>query len=150
VTSTGNDIAEALGLLLQRSTRVRLYGKLTASIHSGLDESTYPVLSGLARSGPLSAAQLAGAIGIDRSVTSRHASRLVDAGLLRREPDASDHRAVLLILTDSGHEAVEEMRRRLADVFDAYLATWPPDEARSFAANLRRFAEEGPFRPDYG
>jgi hypothetical protein len=42
-------------------------------------------------------------------------------------------------------KAVEEMRRRLADAFDAYLVTWPPDEARTFATALRRFAEHGPF-----
>jgi DNA-binding MarR family transcriptional regulator len=143
--TAGTDIAEALGLLLRRSTRARLYGRLTDGLHDALDESTYPVISGLARFGPLSAAHLAEEIGVDRSVVSRHASRLVVAGLLRREPDPSDHRAVLLTVTDSGDRAIQEMRRRLAETFDAYFATWPSDEARHFATDLRRFAEQGPF-----
>jgi hypothetical protein len=71
MASAGSDVADAFGLLLRRSTRARLYGKLTADVHESLDESTYPVLSGLARFGPLSAAQLAEEIGIDRSVASR-------------------------------------------------------------------------------
>jgi hypothetical protein len=58
---------------------------------------------------------------------------------------AADGRAALLSLTIPGVKAVEEMRRRLADAFDAYLVTWPPDEARTFATALRRFAEHGPF-----
>lgn len=145
MATAGSDVADAFGLLLRRTTRARLYKKLTAGVHDGLDESTYPVLSGLARFGPLSAAQLAEEIGIDRSVASRHASRLEDAGLLRREPDPSDRRAVLLTLTDPGRQAVKEMRRRLANAFEAYLATWPRAEAQSFAASLRRFAEQGPF-----
>jgi hypothetical protein len=37
------------------------------------------------------------------------------------------------------------MRQRLAAALDEYLATWPPGEARQFAASLRRFTEEGPF-----
>lgn len=145
MATAGKDVADTLGLLLRRTTRARLYGRLTAGVHDGLDEATYPVMSGVSRFGPLSAAQLAEEIGLDRSVVSRHASRLVEAGLLKRSPDPSDRRATLLALTDGGRRAIKIMRRRLADTFDAYLATWSPDEARSFAAGLRRFAEHGPF-----
>jgi DNA-binding MarR family transcriptional regulator len=145
VATAGTDVAVAFGLLLRRTTRARLYGRLTDGLHATLDESTYPVISGLARLGPRSAAQLAAEIGVDRSVVSRHASRLVDAGLLKREPDPSDRRAVLLTLTGSGRTVVREMRRRLAVAFDSYFASWSPDEARTFATGLRRFAEEGPF-----
>jgi DNA-binding MarR family transcriptional regulator len=145
MASPGSDIAETLGFLLQRAARARLYGRLTADLDDALDEATYPVISGLARLGPRSAAQLAEGIGLDRSVVSRHAARLSQAGLLTRLPDPSDRRAVLLTLTEPGHRAVREMRQRLADALDEYLAPWPPGEAQRFAANLRQFAEQGPF-----
>jgi len=138
-------VAEALGHLLRRTTRARLYGSLTDGLDSALDSSTYPVISGLARFGPLSAAQLSEEIGIDRSVVSRHASRLEAGRLVERTPDPRDGRAVLLVLTEAGAEAVAAMRLRLAETFDRYFATWPEEEARQFAAHLRRFAEQGPF-----
>ena len=138
-------MAEALGHLLRRTTRARLYGSLTDGLDSALDSSTYPVISGLARFGPLSAAQLSEEIGIDRSVVSRHASRLEAGKLVERTPDPRDGRAVLLVLTEAGAEAVAAMRLRLAETFDQYFATWPEEEARQFAAHLRRFAEQGPF-----
>ena len=128
-----------------RTTRARLYGGLTEGLDEALDSSTYPVISGLARFGPLSAAKLSEEIGIDRSVVSRHATRLEAAGLVERTPDPSDGRAVLLVLTDAGNRAVEAMRHRLAARFDEYFAAWPEEEARGFAAHLRRFAEQGPF-----
>jgi len=143
--SPGSDVAEALGHLLRRTTRARLYGSLTDGLDSALDSSTYPVISGLARFGPLSAAQLSEEIGIDRSVVSRHASRLEAGRLVERTPDPRDGRAVLLVLTEAGAEAVAAMRLRLAETFDQYFATWPEEEARQFAAHLRRFAEQGPF-----
>jgi DNA-binding MarR family transcriptional regulator len=145
VATPGGVIADALGHLLQRSTRVRLYARLTTELDGALDEATYPVISGLGRLGPQSAAQLAAGIGTDRSVVSRHATRLERAGLIERLPDPSDQRATLLSLTPRGREAVQEMRRRLAAALDEYLATWPPGEARRFAASLSRFTEEGPF-----
>jgi DNA-binding MarR family transcriptional regulator len=143
--SPGSEIAETLGLLLRRGTRARLYGRLTAGLDDSLDEATYPVLSALARFGPRSAAQLAEDAGLDRSVVSRHAARLTRAALITRRPDPSDRRAVLLALTPAGHQAIRDMRRRLAGAFDDYLATWPPGEARQLAASLRRFVEQGPF-----
>ena len=79
---------------------------------------TYPVISALARFGPLSAAQLSEETGIDRSVVSRRATRLEAAGLVERTPDPCDGRAVLLVLTEAGTQ---------------------------FAGHLRRFAEQGPF-----
>src|SRR5580698_9742148 len=100
----GAQIAEALGLLLRRATRTGLYRELTAGLGEAVDELTYPVLSGLARTGPRTAAALAQDVGLDRSGVSRYASRLEAAGLLRREPDPADGRAVLLTLTSLGTE----------------------------------------------
>jgi DNA-binding MarR family transcriptional regulator len=145
MTTPGSEIAEALGRLLRRDTRARLYPRLTAGLDDSLDEATYPVISGLARYGPRSAAQLAEDIGLDRSVVSRHATRLARAGLIERLPDPADRRARLLSLTSAGRQAVGQMRQRLVGALDDYLATWPPGEAARFAARLRQFTEEGPF-----
>ncbi|WP_442911041.1 MarR family winged helix-turn-helix transcriptional regulator [Kitasatospora sp. NBC_01266] len=141
----GQEIAEALGLLLRRTTRARLYQRLTEGLGEGVDELTYPVLSGLARTGPRSAAELAHEVGLDRSNVTRRASRLEEAGLLRREPDPADRRATLLVLTDHGEQAVQATRDRLADQIADALRSWPPAEADSFARHLHRFVTEGPF-----
>jgi DNA-binding MarR family transcriptional regulator len=141
----GPEVADALGALLRRGFRARLYSELTEGIGEGIDEVTYPVLSGLARAGPRSAADLAAEIGLDRSGVSRRASRLEEAGLLHRVADPSDGRSVLLVLTDSGASAVTVMRRRLSSRIEASMSTWPRAEAEAFARGLRRFVDEGPF-----
>ncbi|AOR30385.1 MarR family transcriptional regulator [Streptomyces fodineus] len=141
----GHEIADALGALLRRSTRARLYARLTDGLGEAVDEATYPVLSGLARTGPCSAADLAGEIGLDRSGVTRRATRLEEAGLLRREPDPDDRRATLLALTQTGQQAVKTTRQRLAALIEASLASWPPEEAQSFARQLHRFVATGPF-----
>ncbi|WP_329461820.1 MarR family winged helix-turn-helix transcriptional regulator [Streptomyces sp. NBC_01431] len=141
----GHEIAEALGILLRRTTRAQLHRRLTEGMGEGVDEATYPVLSALARTGPRSAADLAPDVGIDRSGVTRRASRLEAAGLISREPDPHDRRAQLLVLTERGRLAVAELRARLAAHITTSLSTWPPGEAEAFAHQLHRFIAEGPF-----
>ena len=144
--SASEDVAAALGLLLQRSFRVHLYGRLTKGVAPGLDETTYPVLSGIDRAGPCSAADLALAVGLDRSGVSRRATRLEQAGLLSRQPDPRDARVVLLILTAAGEQALAVMRARLADAISDSFSSWPAGQAEAFASALSRFVSDGPFR----
>jgi DNA-binding MarR family transcriptional regulator len=143
--STGHDIADALGLLLRRSTRARLYTQLTEGLGEAVDDLTYPVLSGLARTGACSAADLGREIGLDRTTVTRRADRLEQAGLLQRQPDPADGRATLLALTEQGHNIVSVTRARLAAGIESSLATWPQADAQAFARQLRRFVNEGPF-----
>ncbi|MGW2376199.1 MULTISPECIES: MarR family winged helix-turn-helix transcriptional regulator [Kitasatospora] len=144
----GHEIAEALGLLVRRSTRAHLYGQLTEGLGEALDDLTYPVLSGLARTGPCSAADLGREVGLDRSNVTRRADRLERAGLLRREPDPADRRATLLALTEEGQRLVGVTRDRLAARVRDSLAAWTPAEVQTFAHQLRRFVEAGPFTPE--
>lgn len=147
--STGHDIADALGLLLRRSTRARLYTQLTEGLGEAVDDLTYPILSGLARTGARSAADLGREIGLDRTTVTRRADRLEQAGLLQRQPDPADGRATLLALTGQGHDIVSVTRERLAAGIESSLATWPQADAQAFARQLRRFVDDGPFAAEH-
>lgn len=130
--SAATRVEAALGLLLRRSTRAHLYEGLV----EGVDETTYPVLSGIARLEPVSATRLADEIGIDRTATTRYAARLEKAGLVERRPDSSDARSTLLSLTDEGQGAVQQARERLLARLDHVVSGWSPVEADLFAAIL--------------
>ncbi|MFF1796973.1 MarR family winged helix-turn-helix transcriptional regulator [Kitasatospora sp. NPDC086009] len=144
----GHEIADALAVVLRRSSRTHLYELLTSGLDGALDAVTYPVLSALARTGPCSAARLAEEIGLDRSGVTRRASRLEEADLLRRVPDPDDGRATLLTLTDAGERVIRTTRERLAAHIEASLADWPADEARAFARGFHRFVTGSLLRPE--
>jgi DNA-binding MarR family transcriptional regulator len=139
--SPGHRVAAQLGRLLVRSTRIHLYQRLTAKV-AGVDVSTYPVLSGLARLGPTTATRLASEIGIDRSATTRYVSKLEDAGLVIRQRDPDDGRAAQLVLTSAGTSAVDTMRNELGAAVSEVLAGWTPSEAQAFASALERFTNQ--------
>jgi len=93
VNALGTELAQALGDLLQRGNRARLYDGMLAQAPESVDEHNYPVLSGLARVGPSTAARLAAEIGLDRSRVSRHADRFEAIGWLTRKADPADAEA---------------------------------------------------------
>lgn len=139
-TDVGHEITDALGTLLRRSTREQIYRHLTEGLGEAVDEVTYPVLSCLARTGPRSAAGLADEIGLDRSGVTRRATRLEEAGLLRSEPGPGDRRATLLALTETGRQAIETTRQRLAAHIEAlsppgHPARHGPSPANSTASS---------------
>ena len=138
--SPGDRVADQLGRLLLRSTRQHLYQRLVDGI-DGLDVTTYPVLSGLGRLGPTTATHLASVIGVDRSATTRYASKLEASGLVHRTVDPGDARATRLALTPAGMTALAATRRALSSAMDDALSDWPAAEARAFAAALERFTD---------
>jgi DNA-binding MarR family transcriptional regulator len=77
---------------------------------------------------PLTQAELARRLRLDRSVVSRLADALEERGWLRRERHPQDQRAVHLVLTDRGRAAADRLagarRARLATLLDGV----PPAE----------------------
>jgi DNA-binding MarR family transcriptional regulator len=138
------DLEQALGQLLLRRNRSALYDAILDSAPAGVDRQTYPVLSGLARLGPQSAARLADEVGIDRSGASRYADRLESAGLLERSPDPGDGRATLLALTPKGRAAVTVLRDALTRHLAGRIADWPDWQAQALIDGIRLLIDTPP------
>ncbi len=75
---------------------------------------------------PLTQAELARRLRLDRSVASRLADALSGRGWLRRQRHPHDQRAVQLVLTDAGHRAADRLagarRARMATLLDGVPA----------------------------
>lgn len=134
-------IADALGRILGKGFRARLYRELTEGLGEGLNESTYPVFSAVARSGAaVSAQDLAREVGTDRSVVSRRASTLLAAGLVASVP-GSDSRALYLVLSERGEQVAAVLRERLDGAIAHHVKDWTDDDVARFARLLSAFGE---------
>ncbi len=118
-TETVERLRVALAIL-SRSLRQTAAG-------AGLTPTELSVLATVARSGPLRISDLADAERINPTMLSRITGRLCDAGLIRRETDASDRRAARLEPTTAGRalqrriraERRASLREHLAELADA-------------------------------
>ncbi|MDQ7776852.1 MAG: MarR family winged helix-turn-helix transcriptional regulator [Paracoccus aminovorans] len=87
---------------------------------AGLSIPEWRVLAHLAGSGPVSVRDINARVNLDKSVVSRAATRLEQAGLLCKSSDESDQRLVALELTDTGRALMDRLGR-IADGFQAQL-----------------------------
>ena len=139
--STRNDdlrrIETEVGALIRRVKRVMAERAL--EVHPDLHPMTYFILMHLAASGPLRGADLSDAFGMDKGGVSRQVQALVDLGLVERQPDPEDRRAILLDATAEGRERLSAVRRHRRDRFDARLSGWTDEELTTFAARLAAY-----------
>jgi DNA-binding MarR family transcriptional regulator len=112
-----------------------------ASISPGLRRGAAMPLLRLRRTGPLRVKDLACALDLDSTTVTRHLDDLKSRGLVRREPDPADRRAVLVSLTDHAAELLEkaEVERR-GNLRDG-LSDWSAEDRATFIKLFSRFVQ---------
>lgn len=131
-----------VGLALLRASRV-LVGIAARSL-ADVDEVTLPQFRALVViSSPVTTtvSTLAQALDIHPTTTTRLCDRLVDKGLLRRDPHPGDRRTVELHLTTPGRRLVQEVTARRQRDLTAIATRMPPIAARAAIGALRAFAD---------
>ncbi|MFD7439774.1 MarR family winged helix-turn-helix transcriptional regulator [Streptomyces sp. NPDC059909] len=96
------------------------------------------VLSLLGRYGEMRMSRLAELLAVDMSVTSRHVAHVADRGWIERAPDPDDRRSRILRLTPAGEEMVDELGRRVTDMFAHHLSDWSDEDVGQLNALLAR------------
>ena len=130
-------IETEVGTLIRRVKRVM--GERAREIHPDLHPITYFILTHLAMHGPLRGADLSDAFGMDKGGVSRQVQTLVDLGLVERQPNPEDRRAILLDATEEGRERLRTVARNRSDRFDQRLAHWSDTELSTFARQLASY-----------
>ena len=109
--------------------------RLTAATTSrdGLSRAAAATLTRLANSGAARLTDLAAAEGVTQPSMSSMVARLVEQGLVLRETDPRDARAVQLSLTAAGEAVVARRRATRTRRLDDALAELPPDDVARIA-----------------
>jgi DNA-binding MarR family transcriptional regulator len=96
----------------------------------------YNVLRLIDTTGPQPQAEVARHLMVTAPVVTRLASALADAGLVERQTDPKDRRAVILALTDTGRRRARAMRRDLVAAARELLEPLPEDRRAAVATAL--------------
>ena len=107
---------------------------------SGLESWEFDVLAALRRAGPdhrLSPGQLLKETMVTSGTMTNRVDRLTARGLVTRDPNPGDRRAVLVALTESGREAVDHAFADLMAAEQQILADLDPRHRQAITVALR-------------
>jgi DNA-binding MarR family transcriptional regulator len=107
----------------------------------GLGAQQYLVLDQLRMLGAPSQAELADALGIDRSNLAAIAADLCDRGLAERTRDEADRRRYVLRLSPDGERLLHRTEGAVAAAEDDLLAPLGAEQREKLYALLRRLAD---------
>lgn len=130
-------LEQEVGVLIRRIKRV--IGERARAVHPDLQPASYLMLTYLSTSGPQRASVLVERFGVDKGAISRQVQHLVDLGLLVREPDPADGRAVLVSATSDAVRRMESVDRERRRWLDEKLVDWSEEDLRSFVTALGRY-----------
>ena len=144
---TNSDVAavERAMVAIRRSQTRRTLARLAEREGRSTSGSTFDVLDVVEAAeqagAPASVSSLAAALPIDQPRASKLVAAAVEAGLVRREADQTDGRRALLVRTEAGRAATDEVHRFRGSIFAAAMADWSDADRADFARLLTRFVD---------
>lgn len=97
------------------------------------------VLQIVFRRGPITATGVSHWLDMDKSLVSRHVSKLRDLGLIEANESPEDRRVQLLTVSDHATELLSGVRERWSNAYRERLADWSEAELEALRAGLHRF-----------
>ncbi len=138
----GATIETALSTILRWTTRADNRRALHDAAGAALSSTDSWLLDYVVTSGPVRMSALAEWLSVDKSTITSEVRRLEQGGLVTREQDASDRRAVLVTATDEGCEAIKRHRASAQQVYSTLVGKWSVDDRAELARLLQRFVDE--------
>jgi DNA-binding MarR family transcriptional regulator len=120
---------------------VAVAARSLANVAEDVTLPQYRFLVVLASRGPQRLADLATALGVDRSTATRMCDRLVRKRLVTRRRAQEDRRAVRVSLTPAGAELVAEVSRRRRAEIATIVGRMPASHHDRVVRALRAFAD---------
>jgi DNA-binding MarR family transcriptional regulator len=105
-----------------------------------LSLAEWRVLAFVGTTGPASASEIGTAGEIDRAEISRAVSKLVDAGLVRREPSEQNRKRLMISVTDVGAEKFAEVRDVRRKFFQDMMASLTREDRARLSRDLESMA----------
>lgn len=125
-----------LTLLVRRAQRVHLRGSSPEQV---VERSAYGILAWLHDAGPMGPSALAEHFHLNPSTVSRQVASLEQAGLVARDRDDKDRRALRLRLTEQGQTVLRTTRAERRGAVRDLLQSWSREDLETFASLLAAF-----------
>jgi DNA-binding MarR family transcriptional regulator len=128
-------------MLVRWFTRSDVKRSMLADVQPNLSWTDAWLLGRITDTGPVRLSELADWQEVDRSTMTTQVRRLESLGLVSREADPRDGRAVLVSATRTGAARHAQTKRTARVLYEKLLTDWSPDDVRAAAQVARRLVE---------
>lgn len=129
-------------LVRMMSDSKRRFRELAAQVHPDLHAASLALLLHLVREGDQPQGALAAVLHADKGQVSRLVTQLVDVGLVRREPDPADRRAMTVAATEEARRRIDEVGWPQRRLLHERLEAWQLSDVQELAELLRRLNDD--------
>ena len=123
-------------MLLQEFLRLSHQFERRLGEELNVNATDYRAMEHLLRAGPLPSGELARRLEITGAAATTVVDRLIQRGHVRRQPDPSDRRRVLVAPTTSSAADADRLIMPMVTAIDTQLAAFTPSEQRAITAYL--------------
>jgi len=138
--SPARRVQEAFTRLQEWRQRGDVRRSLLGAAAQTLSTHDITMLRVIAAYGPVRVSDLASWHGVDKSTVTPQVHRLEQRGVVSRQGDPDDRRAVLLTATDQGRQRLQEIDEAGAHLFGAALDGWSAADRHTLATLMQRLA----------
>jgi DNA-binding MarR family transcriptional regulator len=140
--ATAEQVHEAFTALMRWAQRGDVRRLLIGDAAVTLSINDITLLRAIDKHGPVRVSDLAAWQGVDKSTVTPQVHRLEDRGLVARQGDPHDRRAVRLSVTGLGRRTLQGMNEVGVHLFEQALDGWPRADQRALATLMLRLAAE--------
>ncbi|HKC28909.1 MAG TPA: MarR family transcriptional regulator [Jatrophihabitans sp.] len=133
-------IESAIAIIVAWASRREFHDEAMRRARCNLSRGGAALLNKLNTCGPLRVGELATILGVENSTITPQAQRLERAGFVTREPDATDGRAAMLVITPAGRSVLDNVQRSRREMLLERLRDWPDADRAAIASALTRLA----------
>jgi DNA-binding MarR family transcriptional regulator len=128
---------------LLRASRalVTIAARSLSSVSEDVTLPQFRTLTLLAARGPQTVSSIAEGLDVHASTMTRMCNRLVTRGLVVRTPSATDRREVVITLSTSGRDLVDDVTARRRQEIDSIVQRMQPDDREAVVNALETFAD---------
>jgi DNA-binding MarR family transcriptional regulator len=139
----GSDDVEAVTTAVLTASRVlvAVAARSRGAVAETVTLPQFRLLVVLSTADAMKLATVADQLAVNASTALRMVERLETAGMVDRRVNPDNRREVLITLTESGREVVDQVTARRRDVLAAVVARMKPKERRQLVRAMSAFAE---------
>jgi DNA-binding MarR family transcriptional regulator len=134
-------LERAVPMLVRWFTRSDVKRSMLADAEPSLSWTDVWLLGRITDTGPVRLSELAAWQEVDRSTMTTQVRRLETLGLVDRDADPRDGRAVLVRATRAGAARHRRTKQTARSLYEKVLADWSEDDLRAAATVARRLTE---------